>query len=227
MEVPLQGLFEESVIMQHNKNNQGIISSLPGQKSFLLMEHSKEELQHVNDMNMIWNLNDCMIIDKPTNGSHTPSHQHISAACNALLHFLALHIQWVLGVHLFLLFPFCIFSHLIFDSFWLLPDFLAFKSELASSGVSSDPVEKGSHAVRVHMFYIPDAAQGLVQVFVCMCKIVCVHALVQGFRCHTFPSLFALRNIPDLSKVYLMCLYKSQACTIRRKTTEQLTWVWW
>lgn len=47
MEVPLQGPFEESVIMQHNKNNQGVISSLPEQKSFLLMEHSKEELQHV------------------------------------------------------------------------------------------------------------------------------------------------------------------------------------
>ncbi len=47
MEVPLQGPFEESVIMQHNKNNQGVILSLPGQKSFLLMEHSKEELQHV------------------------------------------------------------------------------------------------------------------------------------------------------------------------------------
>lgn len=47
MEVPLQGPFEESVIMQHNKNNQGVILSLPGHKSFLLMEHSIEELQHV------------------------------------------------------------------------------------------------------------------------------------------------------------------------------------
>ncbi len=47
MEVPLQGPFEESGIMQHNKNNQGVISSHPVQKNFLLMEHSKEELQHV------------------------------------------------------------------------------------------------------------------------------------------------------------------------------------
>ncbi len=79
---------------------------------------------------------------------------------------------------LFLLFSFYIFSHLIVNSFCLLPVLLAFQSELASSGVSSASVERGSHAVRVHMFCIPAAAQGLLCACVSECVCVCVRACV-------------------------------------------------
>lgn len=41
MEVTPQGPFEEAVLMQLNKNNQGVILKLPGQKRFLSMEHFK------------------------------------------------------------------------------------------------------------------------------------------------------------------------------------------
>ncbi len=89
----------------------------------------------------------------------------------------------MLRVCLFLLFTFYIFSHLIVNSFCLLPVLLAFQSELASSGVSSASVERGSHAVRVHMFCIPAAAQGLLCACVSVCVRACVRACVQVCVC--------------------------------------------
>jgi len=52
----------------------------------------------------------------------------------------------------------------------------------------------------------------------CKCLCVCM-CWLKGLECHTFPRLFAVSYIQDLTEVYLTCLYKSQACN-ENNTTE-------